>query len=493
MGSSVNNPNLTPIDLTVHQHASTRKPSFWSSLGWRDGVFAVLMIALFTYGGLKNRDLMDVYEEVILVFSVLSIVLLGWFWRPLQWMFAAVAAISLLAVSWYGGDLTRGETVFGLRYLFASQPLVMWMSVLFILATVAYWVALIWPKLTTVNWLASKMTYAGLVMGTAALMVRWYESYLIAPDVGHIPVSNLYEVFILFALLTTAFYLYYEEHYDTKQLGAFVMLVVVAAIGFLLWYSLDRGQHEIKPLIPALQSWWMKIHVPANFVGYGTFSIAAMVGFAYLVKFVGTPFSELPPAFQSAYGALPKAGEADAPGAEQALATATARHARRTRWLTIALWVLGALLFIEPLVFRKGVTAEYISTYWALYFGTGLAAVGFILLGRKALAKRLPDFAVLDDIMYKAIAIGFVFFTIATILGALWAADAWGKYWSWDPKETWALIVWLNYAAWLHLRLMAGMRGTRSALWALVGLLITGFAFLGVNIFLSGLHSYGAL
>ena len=168
MGSSVNNPNLTPIDLTVHQHASTRKPSFWSSLGWRDGVFAVLMIALFTYGGLKNRDLMDVYEEVILVFSVLSIVLLGWFWRPLQWIFAVVAAISLLAVSWYGGDLTRGETVFGLKYMFASQPLVMWMSVLFILATVAYWVGLIWPKLTTISWLGSKLTYAGLVMGSAA-------------------------------------------------------------------------------------------------------------------------------------------------------------------------------------------------------------------------------------------------------------------------------------------------------------------------------------
>ncbi len=490
MGSSANNPNLTPIDLTVHQRAASRKPSFWSILGWRDGVFAVLVIALFAYGGLKNRDLMDVYEEVILVFSALSIILLGWFWRPLQWVFGAVAAISLLAVSLYGGDLTRGETVFGLRYLFASQPLVMWMSVLFILGTVAYWVALVWPNWSTMNWLASKMTYAGVVMGTAALMVRWYESYLIAPDVGHIPVSNLYEVFILFALMTTAFYLYYEDHYDTKQLGAFVMLVVVAAIGFLLWYSIDRGQHEIKPLIPALQSWWMKIHVPANFVGYGTFSIAAMVGFAYLVKFVGTPFHELPAAFQSAYGTLPKAGAA---GAEQALADITARHARRTRWLTVALWVLGALLFIEPLVFRKGVTAEYLSTYWALYFGTGLAAVGFILLGRKALAKRLPDFAVLDDIMYKAIAIGFVFFTIATILGAFWAADAWGKYWSWDPKETWALIVWLNYAAWLHLRLMAGMRGTRSALWALVGLLITGFAFLGVNIFLSGLHSYGTL
>ena len=490
MESHANPSNLTPIDLSVHQRQSEKKSPFWSRLNWRDGVFAVLMLALFTYGGMKNLGLMDIYEKVILIFSAISIVLLGWFWRPLQWVFAAVAAISLLAISWYAGDLSRGETVFGLKYMFASQPLVMWMSVLFILATVAYWVGLIWPKLTTVNWLASKLTYAGLIMGTAALMVRWHESYLIAPDVGHIPVSNLYEVFILFALLTTAFYLYYEDHYQTYQLGAFVMLVVVAAVGFLLWYSIDRGQQEIKPLIPALQSWWMKIHVPANFVGYGTFSIAAMVGFAYLIKFVGTPYSALSPAFQSAYGALP---QADDPNAPQIIAEATARHAKRTRWLTIALWVLGALLFIEPMVFRKGMTADYLSTYWALYFGTGLVIVGLILLARKSLAQRLPDFAVLEDIMYKAIAIGFVFFTIATILGAFWAADAWGKYWSWDPKETWALIVWLNYAAWLHLRLMAGMRGTRSAMWALVGLLITGFAFLGVNIFLSGLHSYGTL
>jgi cytochrome c-type biogenesis protein CcsB len=100
---------------------------------------------------------------------------------------------------------------------------------------------------------------------------------------------------------------------------------------------------------------------------------------------------------------------------------------------------------------------------------------------------------VLDDIMYKAIAVGFAFFTVATILGALWAADAWGTYWQWDPKETWALIVWLNYAAWLHLRFIKGMRGVLASYWALIGLLITGFAFLGVNMFLSGLHSYGAL
>jgi cytochrome c-type biogenesis protein CcsB len=100
---------------------------------------------------------------------------------------------------------------------------------------------------------------------------------------------------------------------------------------------------------------------------------------------------------------------------------------------------------------------------------------------------------VLDDVMYKSIAVGFAFFTIATVLGALWAAEAWGGYWSWDPKETWALIVWLNYAAWLHMRLMKGLRGTVASWWALAGLAVTTFAFLGVNMFLSGLHSYGTL
>ncbi|MDT1822561.1 c-type cytochrome biogenesis protein CcsB, partial [Acinetobacter baumannii] len=94
---------------------------------------------------------------------------------------------------------------------------------------------------------------------------------------------------------------------------------------------------------------------------------------------------------------------------------------------------------------------------------------------------------------YRSSALGFVFFTIATILGALWAAEAWGGYWSWDPKETWALVVWLNYAAWLHARLVRQISGKALAWWSLAGFCITLFAFVGVNMFLSGLHSYGSL
>ena len=120
--------------------------------------------------------------------------------------------------------------------------------------------------------------------------------------------------------------------------------------------------------------------------------------------------------------------------------------------------------------------------------GFGLA-LGFTLTAL-SLIVLIP----LGALVLHAASIGpSAFFTIATILGAFWAAEAWGGYWSWDPKETWALIVWLNYAAWLHMRLMKGLRGVASAWWALSGLVVTTFAFLGVNMFLSGLHSYGTL
>jgi cytochrome c-type biogenesis protein CcsB len=272
----------------------------------------------------------------------------------------------------------------------------MWMNVFFVLALVLYWLGLL-AKNNLLDDIASSFTSIAVLFGFTGLLVRWYESYLIGLDIGHIPISNLYEVFILFCLITSLLYLFYEEKFNTKKLGAFVLIVINAAVGFILWYTFDRHADGVQPLVPALQSYWMKIHVPANFIGYGAFSIAAMVAIAYLLS------------------------------------------------------------------------------------------------AKKILTSYLPKLAVLDDLIYKSIAIGFIFFTVATILGAIWAAEAWGGYWSWDPKETWALIVWLNYAAWLHYRIVKGLRGTVLAWWALIGLIITTFAFLGVNMFLSGLHSYGEL
>lgn len=368
-----------------------------------DWLWAVATLSGTVFAFMRYGALMDAYEQGILVSAGLLIVWLGWAWSPLRTFGLCVAAFSLFAISLYGGDANAGETKFFLKYLFASQSAIMWMSTLYVLATVTYFIHLFSGNNFTGK-VAAAMAWSATVMGLTGLMVRWRESYLMGLDIGHIPVSNLYEVFILFSIITALLYLYYEKRYNTRSLGGFVMLVISAAVGFLLWYTFDRHANAIQPLVPALNSYWMKIHVPANFIGYGAFSLAAMIGVVYLLK--------------------DRAETANPHG---------------------------------------------------------------------MLAQRLPDLALLDNIMHKAIALGFAFFTLATILGALWAAEAWGGYWSWDPKETWALIVWLNYAAWLHMRLTKGWRGTPMAWWALVGFFVTLFAFLGVNMFLSGLHSYGEL
>ena len=402
---------------------------------------------------------MDGYEQAILIGAVPALVALAWFWRPVRQLTLAVAALSLLAIWLYqagsGPELARAEQAFLLKYFLSSQSAILWMCMLFFMATAFYWVGLLsrahgdgFEKL------GSRLTWVAITLALVGSLVRWFESYLIGADVGHIPVSNLYEVFVLFSWLTAVYYLYYEDQYQTRRMGAFVMLVVSAAVGFLLWYTVVREAHQIQPLVPALQSWWMKLHVPANFIGYGTFALAAMVAFAYLIK----------------------------------------QQAGETRWHKLTpIWLLGVALCFVPIAFRVRVVAEAGGSYWLGYAAVSVLITLGILLGRRRIAERLPAPEVLDDVMYKSIAVGFAFFTIATVLGALWAAEAWGGYWSWDPKETWALIVWLNYAAWLHMRLMKGLRGTVAAWWALAGLAVTTFAFLGVNMFLSGLHSYGTL
>jgi cytochrome c-type biogenesis protein CcsB len=105
----------------------------------------------------------------------------------------------------------------------------------------------------------------------------------------------------------------------------------------------------------------------------------------------------------------------------------------------------------------------------------------------------LPSSDLLDEVGYKTIAIGFPLLTIGIITGAFWANVAWGTYWSWDPKETWSLIVWLIYAAYLHARITKGWRGKKAALLSIVGFSATLFCYLGVNLILSGLHSYGGM
>jgi cytochrome c-type biogenesis protein CcsB len=365
---------------------------------WR-GLMVLAAVTLMSV----YADVLDVYEIGIVILTAIGMAFLGQNWPGFRWHSIAVALLSLFAVSLYGSDLSVADSNFWLNYLLASQSAFMWMSALFVMATVTYFAGTLFRSGFTEK-VGTALTWSATSMGMIGLMVRWRESYLIGTDIGHIPVSNLYEVFILFAVVTALLYLFYERRYQTRSLGGFVLLVISAAVIFQLWYAFERNAHEIQPLVPALQSYWMKIHVPANFIGYGAFAMAAMIAVAYLLV------------------------------------------SWRQQQNAASSWV-----------------------------------------------RAMPSLNLMDDLMYKSIALGFAFFTVATILGALWAAEAWGGYWSWDPKETWALIVWLNYAAWLHMRMTKGWNGRPMAWWAVIGLFVTLFAFLGVNMFLSGLHSYGTL
>ncbi len=371
----------------------------WLAVGawWAVLVLATVFI-LVTYG-----NQLDVYEVTILFLTGFSMAWLGKVWPPFRWHALAVAVLSLFALRQYGADLSMAQQDFWLNYVLASQSAIMWMSAFYLVSTVTYFGGLI-ARSDYTQKLGSRFAWIATTMGMVGLMVRWRESHMMGADIGYIPVSNLYEVFILFCVITSLIYLFYERRYSTRGLGGFVMLMITAAVMFLLWYAFERNAHEIEPLVPALQSYWMKIHVPTNFIGYGAFAIATMIAVAYLL----------------------------------------------VSWRA-----------------EKNPESEFV--------------------------KAMPSLDAMDDLMHKSIALGFAFFTVATILGAFWAAEAWGGYWTWDPKETWSLILWLNYAAWLHMRFTKGWHGRPMAWWAIAGFFVMLFTFLGVNIFLSGLHSYGGL
>ncbi len=366
-------------------------------------LWSVTVAIMAGYCFVNYRPTLQGAEELLLFVGTAGLIGLGWRWRTVCALSSVVAGLSLLAILLYGQALERAESHFVLKYFLSSQSAITWMSVCYLLSFLGYLMYLARHSEFSGR-TARAFCWTGVTMGLTGMLVRWRESWLLGADIGHIPVSNLYEVFVLFTIITSLIYLYYEQRYRAYGMGAFVMLIVSLAVCFLFWYAWTRDADQIQPLVPALQSYWMKIHVPANFIGYGCFSIAAMLGAACLLR---------------------------------------DRLERRSS---------GA-----------------------------------------ALLAPLPTMELLHDVMYRAIALGFVFFSLATILGSLWAAEAWGGYWSWDPKETWALIVWLNYAAWLHMHMSRGWHGNVMAWWSVIGLFITLFAFLGVNLFLSGLHSYGEL
>jgi len=252
---------------------------------------------------------------------------------------------------------------------------------------------------------ASLITALGFLCQTAAVGLRWTESYQMG--YGHIPLSNMYESLVIFSWAIAVFYLWLEWKFKNRLIGAFAVPFAFASMAYASFAP--EISSEIKPLIPALQSNWLVAHVMTCFIGYSAFAVACGIGMMYLLKD-----------------------------------------------------------FREQSIKAKGNNAG------------------------SSVIDTLPQKKVIDDVIYKCIVFGFVWLSTGIITGAIWANEAWGTYWSWDPKETWSLITWFVYAAALHARFVRGWAGKRIAWLAILGFFSVIFTYYGVNFLLSGLHSYGS-
>jgi len=345
-------------------------------------------------------------------------------------------------------------------------------EVAYMLAMIGYISYLIFKK-TEVGFVATVITILGFVSQTTALILRWKESYEIGYN--HAPLTNLYESLIFFVWCLILGYLVVEFTYKNRTFGAFVTPVAGLVLAFI---DLTGMSKEIQPLVPALKSNWLLVHVMLTFMSYAAFSISFSTAIMYLVL------------------------------------TTSKRQPAYIFW-TITVGLLGVLIITMGLDYIKFASMEgsheamikkhlfeatFRNSSLPLVLLSLLGSVGFVILVWKFgyILKDVLNYfklnkELLEDVTYKTIAIGFPIFTLGgLIFGAIWADQAWGVYWSWDPKETWSLITWIVYAVYLHARYMRGWRGTKVAVLSVIGFVSVTITYLGVNLFLSGLHSYGS-
>jgi cytochrome c-type biogenesis protein CcsB len=276
-------------------------------------------------------------------------------------------------------------------------------TLLYLGVAILFLAAGLWTS-ASLNRLARLLLGAGLAAHTGILLGRWWNSYHLA--LGHTPLtlfseklrlvifqapmSNFYESLVFFAWCLPFLAILTFRRYLKDYLGT---VVALAACLLLAYASLGGVDSNIKPLMPALKSNWLLIHVVTCFLGYAAFTLGFGVAILYLLQ------------------------------------------ERRTR-------------------------------------------------------PSLPPQPQLDRLLYQTTIIGFLLLTLGILTGAVWAERAWGRYWSWDPKETWSLITWLIYATFLHARLVKGWQGRRIAWLAVAGFLAVLFTYFGVSFLLPGLHSY---
>jgi cytochrome c-type biogenesis protein CcsB len=249
----------------------------------------------------------------------------------------------------------------------------------------------------------------------AQLLLRWWQS-------GHFPISNLYESLCFLGWACTLTQLLVERSWPSPLVAAATTPMGLGCIAFAS-FALPGTLQEASPLVPALRSSWLVMHVSVIMMSYAALIVGSLLSVAVLV--------------------------------------------------------------VEP---RRSLELRSSSIGSGGFRRAALATEGAPLELRSQPLARSEQ---LDSLSYRTITVGFLLLSVGIVSGAVWANEAWGSWWSWDPKETWALICWLVYAAYLHTRLSRGWQGRKPALLATAGLVVIVVCYIGVNLLGIGLHSYG--
>jgi cytochrome c-type biogenesis protein CcsB len=390
---------------------------------------------------------------------------------------------------------------------------------------------------------ASLLTALGFAANTAAVAHRWIVA-------GRPPFSNMYEMLLSFVWTLALLTLITERAYKVKIIGSITMPITVVSV--ILMQLLPS---EVRPLVPALQSTWLQVHVTLAMLSYAACAVSFAVALMFLIQdnmktesfqaltaagMVAIYAAMLITRFRS--GALAVTGYDFDAKTEIMISRGHPLFIRipDLGWLymlvmlsaiaPLVLYIVGQVkkdaslfdtaskaMFITLMLQAAGLAifitrvknGQYGAPEAEGLYATSLPANPFLLAGivggivagllyllllwrREGLQRMMPPADVLDRVTYKIICIAFPLLTLMIAAGAYWANQAWGSYWSWDPKETWAAITWLVYAGYLHMRITRGWKGRRAAWFAILGFAVVIFTFFGVTYLLPGLHAYAA-
>lgn len=351
-----------------------------------------------------------------------------------------------------------------------------------------------WGKLAII------VTILGFIANLGYFITRWIAA-------GHAPVSNLFEFTAAFGMMIVGAFILIYFIYKAPALGLFALPIAVLIIAYASMFPT-----EITPLIPALKSYWLTIHVITAAMGEAILAISAVAGFIYLLKnidltkkskerfwieavmfvlvlvvgFVVSTLSFTIADYNAEYSYISK--DETQHTIEYTMPALFGMNESEA----ITEGAFEPLVEMPPLVNAKKLT----TVVWSILFGTVIYVLLRLILRKRISVVLQPltnksNSQLMDEIGYRSVLIGFPVFTLgALIFAMIWAHEAWSRFWGWDPKEVWALITFLFYAVFLHLRLSKGWEGKKSAWIALIGFIIIMFNLIAVNLILAGLHSY---